>query len=83
MMRARNMILLLAIPPLALGACKKNQKPQDENIAIDQPVTNETLANADVEMLPPDESSTDSSNELATGTDNLDVNDVNASGNSQ
>lgn len=82
-MRARNMVLLLAIAPLALGACKKSQKPEDENIAIDQPVTNETLANADVEMLPPDESSTDSSNELATGTDNPDVNDVNASANSQ
>ena len=82
-MRAGNMALLLAIAPLALGACKKSQKPQDENIAIDQPVTNETLANADVEMLPPDESSTDSSNELVTGADNPDVNDLNGSSNSE
>ena len=82
-MHAGKMLLVLAIAPLALGACKKNHKPDDENIAIDQPVTNETLANADVEMLPPDESSADSSNELVTGTDNPDVNDLNGSTNSE
>ena len=82
-MRAANPILLLALAPLTLGACKKSQEAQDQNIAIDQPVTNETLANADVETLPPDESSADRSNELVTGTDNPDVNDVNASSNSE
>ena len=82
-MRAANAILLLALAPLALTACKKSEQLQDQNIAIDQPATNETLANADVEMLPPDESSVDSSNELATGADNLDVKDLNASGNSE
>lgn len=82
-MRVANTILFIALAPLALSACKKNQQRQDQNIAVDQPATNETLANADVEMLPPDESSADSSNELATGTDNPDVNDLNASGNSE
>ena len=82
-MRAATTILLLALTPLALTACKKSQQPQDQNIAITQPATNETLANADVETLPPDESSADSSNELATGDDNPDVNDVNASANSE
>ena len=82
-MRASSMILLLAITPLALSACKKSQQAQDQNIAITQPATNETMANADVEMLPPDESSVDSSKELVTGDDNPDVNDVNASANSE
>lgn len=82
-MRAAIPIVLLAMTPAALSACKKGQRPQDQNIAIDQPATNETLANADVETLPPDESSADSSNELATGDDNPDVNDLNASANSE
>jgi hypothetical protein len=81
-MRAANLGLLLAIAPLALGGCKKAQQPQDQNIAIDQPATNEAMANADIEMLPPDESSADSSNELVTGSDNPDVTDLNASANS-
>lgn len=82
-MRAATTILLLAIAPVALAGCKKSQQPQDQNIAVTQPLTNETMANADVEMLPPDESSADSSNELVTGSDNPDVNDVNASANSE
>ena len=81
-MRAATSLLLLGVAPFALSACKKSQHPQDQIFAIDQPVTNETLANADVEMLPPDESSEDTSNELATGSDNPDVNDLNASANS-
>jgi hypothetical protein len=83
MMRAATTILLLALAPLALASCKKNQQPQDQNIAVTQPATNETMANADVEMLPPDESSADSSNELVTGDDNPDVNDLNSSANSE
>ena len=82
-MRAATTILLLALAPLALAACKKNQQAQDQNIAVTQPATNETMANADVEMLPPDESSADSSNELVTGDDNPDVNDLNSSANSE
>ena len=73
-MRAATSLLLLGVAPFALSACKKSQQPQDQNIAIDQPVTNETL--------PPDESSATPSNELATGSDNPDVNDLNASSNS-
>jgi hypothetical protein len=82
-MRVANPVLLVALAPLAFGACKKSPQPQDQNIAIDQPATNETLANADVETLPPDESSEDSANELVTGTDNPDVNDVGSSSNSE
>jgi hypothetical protein len=82
-MRIATMVIL-ALAPLALAACNKNAQPQarDGNISVDQPFTNETMANADIETLPPDESSVTPSNELETGSDNPDVNDVNASGNS-
>ena len=77
-MRAVSAILILALPALALGACQKKAST-DQNISIDQPVAdNETLANADIEALPPDESSGTSSNELENGTDNPDVTDLNA-----
>jgi uncharacterized lipoprotein YajG len=82
-MRAATKFLLLAIAPVALAGCKKSQQTQDQNMAISGPATNEAMANADVEMLPPDESSADSSNELVTGTDNPDVNDLNVSANSE
>jgi hypothetical protein len=76
-MRAATTIGILALAALALGACQK--KPaQDQNIAIDQPVAdNATLANADIEALPPDESSGTSANELENGSDNPDVTDLN------
>jgi hypothetical protein len=81
-MRAAT-IILLALAPVALAACNKKQpQTQDDNMSISQPLTNETMANADIETLPPDESSVTPSNELATGSDNPDVNDLNASGNS-
>ena len=75
-MRAASAILILALPALALGACQKKAST-DQNIAIDQPVDNEMLANADIEALPPDESSGTSTNELENGTDNPDVTDLN------
>jgi hypothetical protein len=82
MMRAAT-TFLLGFAPLALAACHKNQpQAQDQNISITQPLTNDTMANAEIETLPPDESSVTPSNELATGSDNPDVNDLNASGNS-
>jgi len=77
-MRSASAILILALSALALGACQKKAST-DQNISIDQPVAdNETLANADIEALPPDESSGTSSNELENGTDNPDVTDLNA-----
>lgn len=60
---------------LAVGACHKQQ--QDQNISIDEGVPeNQFAGNADVETLPPDESSTTPSNELQNGFDNPDVNDL-------
>ena len=60
---------------LTLAACQKNQS--DQNIAVDN-----IAANADVEALPPDESSETSSNELINGADNADVGDLTTTSNS-
>jgi hypothetical protein len=74
-MRALLKILVFGAAALATAACQKNQSAQ--NIAIDN-----IAANADVETLPPDESSETPSNELVNGSDNPNVNDLNASANS-
>lgn len=58
---------------LLLAACSK--QPSDQNIVVDNGVP----ANADIETLPPDESSATPSNQLINGDDNPDVNDLNAS----
>lgn len=70
-MRAATMILLPGAAALALPACQK-QPAQDQNIVMD----NGTMANADIEALPPDESSATPSNQLINGEDNADVNDL-------
>ena len=81
-MRACGVLVVAALAGFA-GACHKTPpKAQDVNIGIEEPVTNQTLANADIETLPPDESSTTPSNELATGDDNPDVNDTSTTANS-
>ena len=72
-MRAMSKFLILSGALAALAACKEQS---DQNIAIDN-----LAANADVEALPPDESSETSSNELMNGSDNADVGDLNASSN--
>ena len=83
-MSAAMRSILLTGATCLLAACHKPQpQQQDQNISIDQPMTNETMANADIETLPPDESSTTPSNQLESGSDNPDVNDLNASGNSE
>jgi hypothetical protein len=73
-MRKMSKLLVLGGALLAITACQKNQS--DQNIAVDN-----IAANADVEALPPDESSGTPSNELVNGADNPDVNDLNASSN--
>ena len=69
--------LLLASAALAVAGCK-GQQQEDQNIVI----TNEMPANAEIEALPPDESSGTTTNELENGADNPDVNELNASSNS-
>ena len=68
--------LLLAGAMLTAAGCHSQQQ-NDQNIVI----TNEIPANAEIEALPPDESSGTTTNELANGEDNPDVNDLNASSN--
>ena len=77
--------VLLAAALCPGSACHKQQQAQQQNqdIAVGQPMTNETMANADIETLPPDESSTTPSNQLESGSDNPDVNDLNVSANSR
>jgi hypothetical protein len=73
-MRAITKLLVVGGAFAALAACKEQS---DQNIAVDN-----IAANADVEALPPDESSGTPSNELVNGADNADVGDLNASSNS-
>jgi ABC-type uncharacterized transport system auxiliary subunit len=77
-MRNAPKILILTLAMAALAACEKQQPQTDnQNISVEGNLAYGQLpANADIETLPPDESSVTSSNELATGDDNPDVNDL-------
>jgi hypothetical protein len=68
-MRATVEWMMLAGIAAAASACHKNQ-PSEQNIAI----SDNGLANADIETLPPDESVGTPSNQLVNGADNPDVN---------
>lgn len=83
-MRNARLTVAFGVAVLALGGCNKQQQPaQDQNIAIDEGVPdNQVAGNADIETLPPDESSVTPSNQLENGFDNPDVNDAGNSGNS-
>ena len=78
-MSARSTMVLIGACALALSACHK-QQPQaqrNQDISIDDGMSNDQLAaNADIETLPSDESSSTPSNQLVNGTDNPDVNDL-------
>lgn len=77
-MRNATKFLILASVG-ALAACSKEAKAPEQNLALEQAVPdNATLANADIEALPADESSGASANELEAGSDNPDVNELNA-----
>ncbi len=69
-MRDATKLLLALIAAAALAGC--NKPAAENNVAID--INN--AAPADIEALPPDESSETSSNELVNGADNADVNDA-------
>ena len=75
-MRPGNAKLLLIGAALGAAACQ--QKQANDNITI----TDNIPANADIEALPPDESAGTPTDQLANGSDNADVTDLNASDNS-
>ena len=76
-MRLLTTMLLLPGAALALPACHKAQPQQNQEIAIDENVAAGQLPpNAEIETLPPDESSVTSNGELVKGDDNPDVNDL-------
>lgn len=86
MQNVKPPIAALAVAALLLGACQKHQQQQaqDQNIAIDEGISDNQIAgNADIETLPADESSATPSNQLQNGFDNPDVNDIGNSGNSR
>lgn len=75
---AKFLIVALAVP--ALAACGKQPQSQaaaNQDMSVDGNLAYGQLpANAEIETLPPDESSETSSNELQKGDDNPDVNDL-------
>jgi len=75
-MRDASKLMLVLTVAAGLAACNK---PANENNVVT--VDNDAATPADVEALPPDESSATPSNELVNGSDNPDVNDVNAATN--
>ena len=76
-MRIAVRILALAVGAATLAACQKAQPEQNQAMDIDENVpTNGSPANADIETLPADESSTTPSNQLQNGYDNPDVNNL-------
>ena len=78
-MRNAAKILILGVGLVGFGACHRQPKPQVDNqeMSIESNVAEGQIpANADIETLPPDESSGTSSRELNAGDDNPDVNDL-------
>ena len=73
-------ILILGIGIAAFAACHKAQpanQADNQQMSMDENLSGDQLpANADIETLPPDESSEASNGELSTGQDNPDVNDL-------
>ena len=61
----RTLKTVLVVSLAAAGGCQ--QKQPDQNVTIDN------AAPADIEALPPDESSATPTNELENGADNADV----------
>ena len=69
----RNAIKLIFVLTVAAGLAACN-KPANENNVVT--VDNDAATPADVEALPPDESSATPSNELVNGDDKPDVNEL-------
>lgn len=78
-MRNAAKLLTLLAGAGALLACHKaatNESANQDSAVEGNLATGQIPDNAQIEMLPPDESSVTSSGELNSGDDNPDVNDV-------
>jgi hypothetical protein len=79
-MRNAARILTLLLGAAALAACgnkQQTQAAQNGDLSIEGNLAEGKLPpNAEIETLPPDESSETSSGELNSGDDNPDVNDL-------
>jgi hypothetical protein len=73
-------ILILACAAIAITACSKKAPQQTDENRLMSPDANlssgQIPPNAQIETLPPDESSEATNGELSTGDDNPDVNDL-------
>lgn len=72
---------VLIVGSLALAGCKKPSA--DQNSGAPVAMNNDVAANADIEALPADESSATPSDQLESGDDNADVNELGNGDNSQ
>ncbi len=78
-MRNAASVLIIALGVAAVAACNKQPAGQaaNQDISVEGNLAYGQLpANAEIETLPPDESSETSSGELNAGDDNPDVNDL-------
>jgi hypothetical protein len=79
-MRNAPKALILALGAAGLAACAKQPQSQaaaNQDLSIEGNLADSQIPpNAQIETLPPDESSETSSGELQKGDDNPDVNDL-------
>jgi ABC-type uncharacterized transport system auxiliary subunit len=80
-MRSAVRILMIAAAAATLAACHKAESNEaalsNSDLSVDGNLTSGQIpSNAEIETLPPDESSVTSSGELNSGDDNPDVNDL-------
>ena len=76
-MRNAAKILIAAFGVVALAGCNKQQVDRNQDMTIDENIASSGLpANADIETLPADESSTTPSNQLQNGYDSPEINEL-------
>jgi uncharacterized lipoprotein YajG len=79
-MRNAPKVLILALGVAILAACHKQPQQMaaaNQDMSLDDNLSSVAVPdNAQIETLPPDESSATPSNQLQSGSDNPDVNDL-------
>ena len=80
MRNAAKTLILIIGAAAAVAGCKKQSQPQvaqNDDMSLESNLASgQVPPNAEIETLPPDESSGTSTGELNTGDDNPDVNDL-------